>query len=296
VSAKVQKDLTFDKLVLAYRPDGATDFLGREMKEQGGGRYGADIPATATLGSTVAYYIEAQDSDGNPVAARGSVDNPMVVHLSGVGAPKKEEEEESEEEDGGEAPDYRYFVGMMVGTGFGWATGTGDTNADVMVDPSGLALAKSAQIAPEFGYWMNETLMLSLQLRYQVVTGTTPVYAPSCGSDGVCHTANYALAVFAKATWMYGEKKLHPFFSLSAGVGRIRHVVTLDKIPAQCGANHDQTCVDTIGAGPVLVGPGAGIMYDLTESLGLVAQLNSVLGFPDFTFNLDANVGVAYQF
>jgi hypothetical protein len=296
VTVTVQKDLTFDKLVLAYRPDGATDFLGREMKEQGGSRYGADIPATATLGSIVSYYIEAQDADGNAVAARGSVDNPMVVHLSGIGAPKKEEEDEGEEEAAGEAPDYRYFVGLMLGSGFGWATGNGDTNADVMIEKSGMSLAKAAQIAPEFGYWLNETLMLSVQLRYQVVTGTTPIYSDRCGSDGVCHTANYALAGFAKATWMYGDKKLHPFFSLSAGVGRIRHVVKFTNVPAQCGPNHNEICVDTIGAGPVLVGPGAGVMYDLTDSLGVLAQVNSVLGFPDFTANIDANIGVAYQF
>jgi hypothetical protein len=295
ISATLQKDLVFDKLVLAYRPDGATDFLGREMKEQGNGRYGAEIPATATLGSVVSYYIEAEDADGNPVAARGSIDNPLVVHLSGVGAPKKERDEE--DDDGGtEAPDYRYFFGLTAGTGFGWATGNGDTNADVKFDPAGMALARAAQVAPEFGYWLNETLMLSLQLRYQVVTGTTPIYAAGCGGDGVCHTANYAFAAFAKATWMYGEKQLHPFFSLAAGVGRIRHVVTFTKLTANCGPNHDQTCVDTIGAGPVLVGPGAGVMYDLTDSLGLLAQVNSVLGFPDFTANVDLNIGVAYQF
>jgi hypothetical protein len=37
-------------------------------------------------------------------------------------------------------------------------------------------------------------------------------------------------------------------------------------------------------------------MYDLTDSLGVLAQVNSVLGFPDFTANIDANIGVAYQF
>jgi hypothetical protein len=296
ITATLQKDLTFDKLVLAYRPDSAADFLGREMKDQGDGRYAADIPATATLGSVVAYYIEAEDADGNPVAARGSIDNPLVVHLSGVGAPKKERDEDDDDGGTAEAPDYRYFVGVMAGTGFGWATGTGDTNADVMINPSGMALAGAAQIAPEFGYWLNDTLMLSAQLRYQVVTGTTPIYVTEGGKDRVYHTANYALALFAKATWMYGEKKLHPFFSLAAGVGRIRHVVTFSKIAHNCGPNHNETCIDTIGAGPFLVGPGAGVMYDLTESLGLIAQLNSVLGFPDFTANVDLNVGVAYQF
>jgi hypothetical protein len=295
IAVTVQKDLTFDKLVLAYRPDGAADFLGREMKASDDGKYAADIPATATLGSTVAYYVEAEDADGNPVAARGSVDNPMVVHLSGIGAPKKEEVEI--ETSPGEAPDFRYYAGLMVGTGFGWATGNGDTNVTEPISPAGVAMAGAAQISPEFGYWMNDTLMLSLQLRYQVVTGTTPIYSNTgCGADHICHTANYALAVFARATWMYGEKAFHPFFSLAAGGGRIRHVVTYSKLPPTCGPSQNEACVDTIGAGPVLLGPGAGVMYDLTDSIALVGQLNSVLGFPSFTANLDANIGVAYQF
>ena len=59
---------------------------------------------------------------------------------------------------------------------------------------------------------------------------------------------------------------------------------------------HNETCIDTIGAGPVLLGPGAGLMYDLGERTALVAQLNSTLGFPTFTFNVDVNVGVAFGF
>jgi hypothetical protein len=63
-----------------------------------------------------------------------------------------------------------------------------------------------------------------------------------------------------------------------------------------CGPNHDQGCVDTIGAGPVLLGPGGGAMYDITEGTSIVLQANSVLAFPDFTFHLDGNVGVAFAF
>ena len=55
------------------------------MKEVADGRYGAEIPTSATSGGTVAYYIEAEDADGAPIAARGSVDNPLVIHLLGVG-------------------------------------------------------------------------------------------------------------------------------------------------------------------------------------------------------------------
>jgi hypothetical protein len=115
----------------------------------------------------------------------------------------------------------------------------------------------------------------------------------------VCHTANYAFAAFAKATWRFGENtKFHPFFSLAAGGGRIRHVVSFRRNPAaqMCGPNHNETCVDTIGAGPVLLGPGGGLMYDIGDRLAAVVQVNSVLAFPEFTVHVDGNIGVAFAF
>jgi hypothetical protein len=294
ITVGVPAELVFEKMVLAYRPDGATEFLGREMKQVSDGQYGAEIPTTATSGSVVAYYIEAEDADGGLVASRGSVDSPMEIHLAGVGA-RHHADTDNDDDDEDEAPDNRYFVGLMAGAGFGWATGDGDTNADIAISPSGLALAGVGQIAPEVGYWFTSSLMFSGQLRYEYITGTTDVYATS--PMHTYHTANYAVALFAKATWKYGEGSFHPFFSLAAGGGRIRHVVSFRRqLLPTCGPNHNETCIDTIGAGPVLLGPGAGFMYDITDRAALVVQANSTLGFPTFTVNLDANVGVAFGF
>jgi hypothetical protein len=301
VTVGVHDDMEFEKIILAYRPEGATEFLGREMKEVSDGRYGAEIPTSATSGGTVAYYIEAEDAEGAPIAARGSVDNPLVIHLLGVGVSHRDDGDEDEDEDEDEeGPDRRYFLGVMAGSGVGWASGTGDTNANVTIDPPGLAPSGVGQFAPEFGYWLNSGLMLSAQIRYAYIAGTTNIHedVPTQCPDGVCHTANYSFAMFAKATWKFGSEgsKLHPFFSLAAGGGRIRHVVEFNKRDKICGPNHDQVCVDTIGAGPVLFGPGGGLMYDLTESIAAVVQLNSVLAVPDFTAHVDGNIGVAFGF
>jgi hypothetical protein len=294
ITVGVQDGLQFERLVLAYRPDGGSEFLGREMKQVSDGKYGAEIPPPATSGSTVAYYIEAEDADGGLVASRGSVDSPLVIHLAGVGAVRHETTGDDDDDDD-EAPEKRYFVGLMAGTGFGWASGQGDTNADVAINPSGLALAGIGQIAPEFGYWLTSSLLLSGQIRYEFITGTTDIYTSNPSHQ--YHTANYALAVFARATWRYLDGPIHPFFSLAAGGGRIRHVVSYQhQLPSTCGSNHNEACVDTIGAGPVLLGPGAGVMWDFGDQMSLIAQANSTLGFPTFTVNLDVNVGVAFGF
>jgi hypothetical protein len=65
VTVTVEESLKFRKLVLAYREQGTSDFLGREMEPVGDGAYRAEIPASATNGSSVAYYMEAQDEAGN---------------------------------------------------------------------------------------------------------------------------------------------------------------------------------------------------------------------------------------
>src|SRR6185436_2958535 len=194
VTVGAKDDLEFEKIILAYRPEGATEFLGREMKEVADGRYGAEIPSSATSGGTVAYYIEAEDAEGAPIAARGSVDNPLVIHLLGVGVSHRtgdESEDEDEEEDDEEGPDYRYFVGLMAGSGFGYASGVGDTNRDVTLNQGGLAVSGLLQIAPEFGYWLNSGLMLSLQIRYEYITGTTDIHETTTNMcpDNVCKTA-----------------------------------------------------------------------------------------------------------
>jgi hypothetical protein len=141
------------------------------------------------------------------------------------------------------------------------------------------------------GYWVTAGIMLSVQGRFQAVTGTTDVYA-----DGrVYHGATYAAAGFAKATWLAGARgSVHPFFSLALGGGQIRHVVTF--AINDCGPGASTTCVDTVAAGPVAVGPGGGVMADLGPAFAVVLQVNTQLTFPAFTFNVDGNVGAAVKF
>lgn len=301
ITVALESDLKFDKIVLAYRRAGAAEFLGREMREAGSGSYATEIPVSATAGGEVAYFVEAQDKDGRAVATRGSLENPFVITLipsefpppprtddaAGTGA-RAGDDDVSLQVD---LSRLRLFVGLLVGSGLGWASGTGDLNADVPVGSAGFAAAKLGHVAPEVGVWLAPTLMLSLQGRLQAITGTTDVTAGA----RTYHAANFAAALFAKATWILGHRRLQPTFSLAGGVGRIRHVVTYARL-TDCGASRRETCVDTVGAGPLLAGAGVGLLYPLRGRFILVAQANSQVGTPDFTVNLDFSVGVAAKF
>ena len=63
-----------------------------------------------------------------------------------------------------------------------------------------------------------------------------------------------------------------------------------------CGPTHNQTCVDSVAAGPVLGAVGGGMMYRLSTQAALVLSTNLEVAAPDFTINLDVNGGVAFNF
>jgi len=301
VTVTVEESLKFSKLVLAYREQGTSDFLGREMEPVGDGAYRAEIPASATAGSSVAYYMEAQDDDGNPVASRGTDARPLVIAFASTAkastghadatverkAPPRKRKEEDEEE--GHAS--KMFVSLLVGSGFGYVSGNGEVNADTPVSGT-FSGALLGHVAPEVGYWWKSDVMLSLQGRFQLITGTT-----GYSQDGKQHDpVPAALAVFAKATWLtWTTGSLRPFLSGGVGGGQIRHVVTFGNL-TDCGSNGMQTCKDSVVAGPLLAEVGAGFFYKLGDSVDLVLSSNAQAAAPKFTLNFDVNAGVGFAF
>ena len=305
VTVNVDETLKFRKVVLAYRPQGISEFLGREMDPVGPGAYSAEIPDHATTGSSVAYYIEAQDEDGQPVANRGTESRPMVIQLAGEARPSEHahasevtkrsenddsttvrEEGETEDESSG-----RWFASVMVGSGVGYATGTGETNANLPVSGS-FASTSLGHLSPEVGYWVAPDLMISAQGRIQLVTGPTELVD---GTGRVYPPADVALALFVKASLFFGSESFRPFISGGLGGGQIRHVVTFGAYH-DCGATRTQTCVDSVVAGPALAEVGGGFIYKLTPTFGIEAASNLQIAEPKFTFNIDLNAGVAFNF
>jgi tetratricopeptide (TPR) repeat protein len=302
----------YTKVLLEYRPEGVAEFREVEMKKAGN-RYSAEIPASATQGSLVSYYIEADpdNDDAEAIATSGTEDHPYNVSLV---APSGNGEGgggcaggDCEEEEAGPP----IFLGLMGGTGFGFVSGSGEINT--RNNSSGFAMAGAAQITPEVGYFLGPRFRLSLQLRYQILSSTTPLNLDKyltdaqkkanpdykttlCGGDGLCSTqTGSAVAVLARATWFFGADLFRPYFSLALGAGYIRHEVTFDSLGKVCGTNGTETCVDTVLAGPVFAGPGAGVLFAITPKWGVLADVTSLLGFPKFTYNFDLNVGVSVR-
>jgi hypothetical protein len=214
---------------------------------------------------------------------------PSVARRAAASRNEDGDEDEDEDEDGHGDGRRGFQVGALVGAGVGWAGGNGDVNADAPVS-SGFAAAKLGHVNLEAGYWATPNLMLSVQARLQKVSGPTTVEA----NGRTYEPASGATAFFAAVTWSPGRSRLRPYLSGAVGGGRIRHVVTLSNLH-DCGPARNETCVDTVGAGPFLAGLGGGVSYDLGERLALVAGVNTQIGAPTFTFNIDFNAGVAFR-
>ncbi|HVR64090.1 MAG TPA: hypothetical protein VMU50_19460 [Polyangia bacterium] len=286
VSVVVKSALAFDRLVLAYHGSDSDSFLGRRMDLAGSETYTAEIPASATGGATVSYFIEALTVDGRVVAARGSAERPLVIALLGdatIAAGARGDVDQ-------EAPQQRIWIALTAGSGVGLTSGTGDLNADATVHTR-LAPARLFHLSPEAGYWVSRSLLLSLQARVQFVSGTTDLIV----GDQRYRAAGRAAALFARAAWLYRARRdFQPLFSLALGAGQIRHVTAFDFF--DCGDDHRQRCVDTVTAGPLLAGAGTGFFYWLGEAAAIVAQLNAQLGAPHATLNVDLNLGAAVRF
>jgi hypothetical protein len=192
----------------------------------------------------------------------------------------------------------RWLLGFGVGSGFGWANGAGEVNSRLTVPP-GFHPSSVVHLAPEIGYFVRPDLLLSLQGRIQLISGTTPERDPngrSCGADRVCSPSHGASALFAKATWLMRPSGFRPFLSAALGFGQIRQVVSLPD-HNDCGADvaHPVTCVDTTVAGPVFLGPGGGFVVELGAHVALTLGLSTLVAISAFTVQVDASGGVVIE-
>ena len=303
IKAKVDPSLGAKKVVLSFSADGAEDFAEKEMKEDpaGSGNYSAEIPSSATQGAVVDYFIEALGDDDKTLASKGSQNESIKIAMLGpngqpinpsIHKPKKPEKS---------APDENpsWFIALGVGSGVGWTTGNGEIFAGDKVSPAGFEMARLLHFAPEVGYYLSPDLLLSVQLRFQLITGATEYHTDAsdlgCGTDHKCEPGSYAFAGFARASYFFGEGDFRTYVAGNLGGGTIRHIATFNS-QQKCGPMGNQTCVDTVPSGPIFVGAGAGVAYNVTPAFLLIAGTNAVLGFTKFTFNVDLNLGVALEF
>ena len=330
IAVTPDEGLHAERVMLAYRAAGASAFSKIKMQKQSDGVFEAIIPAPATAGSGVAYYIEARDLDDKLVALRGSPIAPMVIALAprpakanslaadrapaATGAGGADGDSASEPpaaaplaavSRASAAPPRaqpRLLVALLAGSGGGWSRGTAETSG-YPLGGTKLGWSTLGQIVPQVGYLFSPRFMVSAWGRFQLVRGAgdyhTPAGSMQCGGDGTCTVARGAFAGFVSATWFSAadDDAFRPFLSLSVGGGQIRQVVHVTSGNGDCGADRQQaTCADTAALGPVLAGPGIGFHVRLARAVRLMLAVQSIFGAPRFAADIDADLGIGMTF
>jgi len=297
ISVVPDKELEATSVVLRYRAATSSSFMDLPMAKAATGAYEAAIPASATDGEQVAYFIEARRGNGSVVVGRGTAVDPIVVALArpveAVAATPHVAPARTES-------DKKIFFALAGGTGLGYSSGNGEATRSAVTSP-GVGWTHSGQLAPELGYFFSPQLMFGVQMRLQLLRDANDYHLDpqnakpgECGGDLVCSPASGAIAALLKLTWFLTDSSavFQPYLALSAGAGTIRNV---SSVKADTCGTGTQACIDTLAGGPALVGPGFGFRLVVSDAVGIVAGINGLVGVPTFAATADMNIGVAFQ-
>ncbi len=310
-----EPDLQATTVVLLYKQLGGTDFVELPMRAlppvdpAARNTWTAIIPGADVRGSWLPYYVEARNSAGEPLALSGRFESPNIVtikagldaDITAVTGPGDGDDEDplaaetviATADEPGRAR--RYFVGLGVGSGFGYAAGPGletwrDNGQHFVPGVAGYGLGHAL---PELGYYLSETMALTLTGRIQVIP------RPAGDTD----TAGGALSVLARGLFFLGTGAARVYGSLAVGGGEGFRMVLKDVklIDASGNAALDRngnplSVQDTVRGGPAVAGAGGGVSYDLNDRFSFALEANLLAGFPDFSLGLDVNTGLRALF
>jgi len=254
---------------------------------------GAEGGAAASGGGEGEAGGAAAEGGGDNAATDDEDDHPARSKPKARPRKKSGDEDEGGGEEGG-AKGAGFYLGLTIGSGAGIASGSGHLDPTHKLASAGFASGQLGQIEPQVGYFLDAKTLLSLALRLQYISGTNGEYG--CGSNGstYCNPTTLAMAVLARATWFLGDGPLHWTVGGQVGGGYIAHALSFPDAK-NCGMNRNTGCVDAVLGGAFLIGPTAGLWYDIGDSLGLIAAINSEIGAPKFTINFDIDVGLGFR-
>jgi hypothetical protein len=220
--------------------------------------------------------------------------------------PRKKKGDEDDDKGGDEEGQKgTIYLALTVGSSAGLASGTGHMNPAHALGGPGFAVGQLGQIEPQLGFFVNSTTMLSIVGRFQYVSGLNGENACGPNHDQFCNPTTLVGAVLGRVTFLMSEGPFHFTVGGQIGGGYVAHAVVF-ATDTGCGTSqanagppgqnsgHTQ-CVDSVLGGPFLIGPTVGLLWELGDTVNLVAGINSELGVPKFTFNFDLDFGLAFR-
>jgi hypothetical protein len=296
--------------VLLYRQPGSEAYGEVEMALSSKGWYEGKIPKKVVTGKSIQFYFEGRNAAGKALVSNGRSDSPNLILLREKKAAEEAEAEAAEaspngadteenpldERDESQGPklylgkvdksrigldtrygNRRFWIGLSVGTGYGYAKGNGlEVRKDLQqyYEP-GSGWAGLGHLAPELGFQVTPDFAISIEGRNQ--------WIPQSGKFGKFGYGG-AQSVMARLLFYTKQSQLRFFGTLMGGGGQgFRFVLYPDeKLP---------DFKDTVRGGPYLAGVGGGLTYEMSHALSFVIECNGLAGFPIFSLVADVNAG-----
>jgi hypothetical protein len=311
-------NLNLAKVMLMYRLPGSEEFGAVEMERTSKGWFQGRIPKKAASGKSIQFYFEGRNAAGKPVVSNGRSDSPNLILIRDKAEAEEAEAEAAEasgravdteenpldERDESSGPrvflgrvdksriglDTRYgnrkwWIGLAVGSGFGYAKGDGFEVRSDLNDRyiAGGGWAGLGHLAPELGLQVTPDFAISLQGRNQWIPQSKKY------SD---YAARGAHSVLLRLLFFTKQSRLRFYGSLMGGAGEgFRFVV----YPTPNDEDHS-AFKDTVRGGPYLAGLGGGLYYEISKGVSFVTEINALAGFPIFSVVGDLNLGLQLNF
>jgi hypothetical protein len=311
VRCQANPGLRAARAFLFFRSAGQKQYTALRMAADGKDGYNATIPADAINGRALDYYVEAESSAGDVIGALGAEANPKLLTLrrgaspsgglslarSG-GAPTTGREPPPDDEPPGlrsrpadavgagrRRAAGAFWVGVGIGSGLG-AHPTRDLEHHTgKTVGTGLSFA-ALHVLPELGIQYDDRLALSVQSRHQYIL-------PSGGPDMTVSgdPPRMAHALLARVHYqLWGGEAFQLLGTATLGGGSGFRL----KVPPVPGAGLPSS--DTVAGGPLVVGPGASLFFNLSEKVLLAAELRMLIGFDKLAALGEGSLGVQYAF
>ncbi len=293
-------------VVLYYKVSGVEEFESVPMQasrtRSNRTTWMGQIPGSAVQGTFLPFYFEAHSEQGETIATAGRFESPSLISIKGAflddgtmtaqTVANKESDEDplvrkglGQKRPDATERDGRFFLGLGLGSGFGYAAGPGvETYREYVRNYTpGIAGYGLGHGLPELGLYVSPSVALTLQGRIQ--------YIPRPDNA----TAGGATLVLARALFFTdtGPNRFYGSVALGGGEG-FRMVVDARTVSGK-------TVQDTVRGGPIVAGGGMGGSFDLFTTDGnaicsWIIESNMLAGLPDFSLGVDFNTGIHYAF
>ncbi len=302
-------DLGAVAVVLFHRAPGHEAFSPTPALRTGRGMFRVSLcPDTLTRG-TFHFYFEARDAEDKVVGSSGDVENPHLLAVAGYSRqlaglrpmggggssrirdddPLAEARAARDAERLAEARAVQrgpgtFFLGFGAGYGYGvYPESRLDFRRDLRIQgntgPAGQML-----LTPEVGYQISHRFAVGVQLYWQEIRGS------GIGDAQTGSPARRSFTTLARGSYYAGDGRLQFVASGFLGAGHGFHLV-VPPLPEQ-GLRRN----DSVRAGPLVAGPGAGLLLHLFPHAALIAETRLLTGLPRWAALVDTRVGAELAF